>query len=355
MLVAVAGAAAGCSLILDFDPSGSPCGAAGNECLPGYVCGLGDVCIPESQGACDPACGVLEACDRGRCVKVCELNGAVKACAAGELCVEGTCETAPTDKALGARCTSDNDCTAPGVCLVPFSGASSVPSPERTGFCTKPCTDDDECSGNAPRCQTFTGEGTLNTTICTPTSFQGCESEGDCPSDLTCGVYAVRPVTWNAVVACRARLTSGTPSAIGASCTTGIPCVNGLCVVDNHTPSESRSCSTPCASTSECKELLGADAVCTSVTLPANEPGTVANPKLRPRLCVKETPRLRGDCSGVGTRCAADAPYCVLQSNGVMECVPACGQGAQSQACPQAAPTCRQGTAGTLTDNFCHL
>ena len=45
---------------LDFDPNGSPCGPTGNECLSGYVCGAGNVCVPESQGGCDPVCGALE-------------------------------------------------------------------------------------------------------------------------------------------------------------------------------------------------------------------------------------------------------------------------------------------------------
>lgn len=263
---------------------------------------------------------------------------------------------APQDRTLGARCTQDSDCDPPGVCLVPYSGATSVAASERTGFCTKPCATDDACGGSAPKCQAYAGEGSLTTSICAPLSFLGCESEAGCPSNLTCGAYALRPVAWQAVTACRARISAGTAGAIGGACTPGIPCVNGLCIIDNASP-EQRSCSTPCVGgeqgTADCRATLNSpDAVCTVVTLPGDEPSTVPNPRLRLRMCVRETPRLRGDCTGTA-RCAADAPYCVSFGSGTPECLPRCGEGAESVDCPGAAPRCLQGTAGALTANFC--
>jgi hypothetical protein len=335
--LAVAAGLAGCSLLLDFDPEGSPCDIDG-ECLPDYVCDKQKRCVRAGSAPCDPACGPLEKCLAGTCTPVCELDGKLRGCPAGEGCTNGACAPLPSG-GLGVACLADDDCNAiPGSCLIPYYGINQAPEASRTGFCTKPCTNDSNCGGGAPKCVSFGGEGANTTQLCAPPAFLPCDSEATCaPSQLTCGVYAVNFPPLKAARACRAPTAAGAKE-VGEACSPGIACRNGLCLRDDG--GIERRCAAPCDADADCSAQPGAS--CLTVTLDLESQPTT--PRLRTRVCVPDGQSQLLPCSSDRTKCNLDAPNCVSFDGGTTEvCAPACADANAAQQCPSSGATrCRE-------------
>lgn len=320
-----AAATSGCSLYLDFDKAGLACDADG-QCADGYVCNGSNQCMPagHSSTLCTPECTSVERCERAQCVPVCDN----RACPAGARCENGECKQKPKDFQLGSRCKDDNDCRGGAmVCLRPYGEKAD----DDKGVCTRPCTADTDCDGEAPICVSFPN-GKSSRKICANPAFMPCENESDCTdSGLSCGVFALEATyigqdVVEPVSACRERLSTG--AAIGETCSSAIPCANGLCALVDGKGVE--TCTSPCDDNADCEAVLGGTRhACTHVTL--NPDGLGDLPRVRPKLCSKDGVSIGVPCATGG--CHADAPYC-LDMGGTqgMRCVTACADGASS--CP---------------------
>lgn len=325
VLLVSAAATSGCSLYLDFEPTGLACDADG-QCLAGFVCNGTNECMPTGHEStlCTPECGSLERCVRAKCEPVCDN----RACPAGARCEEGACVMNPrNDYQLGSPCTNDVGCrraSPNGVCLRPYGGGD--------GVCTRPCTADLDCDGQASMCVTFPN-GDKGRSLCVNPAFMPCGKEGTCTaSGLSCGVFALEAWTVfeddiiEPISACRERLTG---AAIGETCTSSISCANGLCARLDSSGKE--SCTSPCEAPADCEAVLGGTQHgCSRVTINPN--GDNDMPRTRPKMCSKGGSSIGGQCTLPFGGCFADASYCNDEGGLFGVCATACGDGGSS--CP---------------------
>ena len=226
LLLALAGTAA-CSLLVQFDPEGLPCGD-GEACLAGYAC-VGGLCTA-SGGQQDPCsfCRADERCtpDKSGCERRTCAN---TPCPVGEVCVEAggvpLCvpRVAPS---AGHPCESNADCTYNArVCA---RGQRPRPLPDGgTGFgiCLDPCLSIGGCSNNATlACREFrsgldagTGKACLASDTLVP-----CVADADCAAlspEFTCAQFAHPRL--GLIQACDLPVPGG--AALGEPCGAALP------------------------------------------------------------------------------------------------------------------------------------
>lgn len=328
-----AAATSGCSLYLDFDAAGLACDVDG-RCAEGFVCNGTNECMPTGHPStlCTPECSSLERCVRAECEAICDN----RACPAGARCEDGACKMNPrNDYELGSPCQADHFCKS-NVCLRPYGGGD--------GVCSKPCVSDVDCDGQAPLCVTFPNGAKKGRQLCVNPAFMPCENETACTaSGLSCGVFAVtattvfEPEIIEPISACRERLAGAT---IGAKCSSGESCANGLCVLLDDISRE-EICTSPCAESADCEAVLGGTGhACSPVTL--NPTGAGELPRTRPMVCSKSGTSILMACPMGG--CHSDAPYCVDVGRAQgLRCVTACGD--SESGCPVGSVCTAQGGA----------
>jgi hypothetical protein len=171
-VVTAALAAGACSLILNWDPDGLPCGTS-KECASGYSCmvnscvadgtiPLGETCSEDQQceGEPDVTCGSNPFTCRERCEALLETT---TTCGSTQYC-RPELNTGATNQATGtcvdSECTNDDDCSL-------SAGLTCVPVTETARACLQ-------------QCEYSFATGTY-TDRCTPTSggqVQYCQSIG---------------------------------------------------------------------------------------------------------------------------------------------------------------------------------
>lgn len=175
----------------------------------------------------------------------------------------------------GDPCASDEDCTAPQICVVDRSGdAVEMTCQDPTGSgelgdacsadsdcasnlcvngqCSKPCERPVDCSDDGSFICDATdldlgAGGTAETNVCVPKPTEQCTSDADCASPERCiAIKGATEVTFEC----------GTPNSgggdVGDSCTADSDCAQNLCQGD--------VCSGPCASNGDCS--AGTDFSC---------------------------------------------------------------------------------------------
>jgi hypothetical protein len=311
-----------CSLVLNFEPGGQPCGP-GDYCTPGYVCQNGRCRqappCPSGQVA-NPATGL---CTPAGCGSV--------ICAAGQSCVNDggpmvpTCVGVSNPALLGYPCESDVTCGAGGMCLL-----SSVQNPgsgqPRGGICVRGCSaasvgascgDPENTACQALAAPLDAGSVLL---CLPPNRFTPCWSDADCGGrGLVCALFdhpSLGPVGM-----CDVPLTGG--AVAGEHCAQtpvdgGLPlCGNGLCLASGAAP----SCTLLCSDSSQCLD---------SYTCALVEVQSVGNVYRHVPGCIAAATACT-PCSGSGTgsTCGSDAPHCDS------ECRTACSVNAgQVPSCP---------------------
>jgi len=170
--------AAPCSVCRPPGGEGDPCVDTFAACVPGLFCdGATGVCTaPQPDGA---PCSDDVGCISGRCAvggvgTVCTARagagspcGGPADCLPALTCVGGTCGT---PVAVGAACTSDDDCGGFHACSATGSVCVNAGPPG------SPCGSDDECYASA-RCD-------LTSSTCVPTQLCDAAIGEPCQSDL---------------------------------------------------------------------------------------------------------------------------------------------------------------------------
>ena len=153
---------AACSLIVQFDPEGQPCGAAPNPCLSGYAC-VGGVCTKNGGNLCSGVvCNTPGLCQHpdGTC------NPSTGKCEYPPLAFNSVC----TD---GSQCTTGDHCDGDGGCV---------------GTSTRVCnTPPSACHSDAGTCNAQSG-------ICEYAALalnDRCEDGNPCTVGDTCGAGGV--------------------------------------------------------------------------------------------------------------------------------------------------------------------
>ncbi|MGA9523157.1 MAG: hypothetical protein WBV82_16945, partial [Myxococcaceae bacterium] len=228
-----------CSLLLDFDPEGQPCGEF-EECLEGYSCVDGECrsgSVPIFDCSACPSGGCLPG--RDECVP---NTCAFKVCPAGERCEDVAaagpiCRPIPVTE-LGAKCLGDADCAFDGGSRLCLRGAvqdEASGGALREGVCVEPCLDDG-CSTAGALCRNFAlGLDAGVTKLCLPMeTLTPCAVDAECErGGAVCTVFDHPDA--GALTACDRPLEAGAP--VGDACVAstaggvaGSLCTNGLCI-----------------------------------------------------------------------------------------------------------------------------
>lgn len=308
-LLALTIGGAGCSLLVQFDPEGQPCGPS-SECLAGYACvdggctrgtggGDGGTCSPGScttPGPCESGPGTCEL-STGRCQYV--PKGLDEPCSDEDQCTAG-------DRCDGSgRCvpvTTTRCTTPPGPCFADAGTCSAT-----SGACVypllpanAPCEDGNLCTVGEVCSATGTcGGGT--TRLCTSPPNTCTEPSGTCFPSTGC-IYAPRanstcddrnactvgdtcdggacisgrvcpPPAPCQVGTCADGGCTYVPAAEGSSCgaAASLRCCGGNCVDISSTTQHCGGCGIACIAGYAC-ESVAATTTCTGFT-PANTSG----------------------------------------------------------------------------------
>ncbi len=323
---------AACSLLVEFDPAGKPCGNGG-ACLDGYVCDATNTCVlddgnvtPPPDAGTTPACG-------GRCTgkQVClekrnecvEPGCSTVACAAGEICViqgdKPTCSVVAVNDP-GAQCFLDTECPADEFCLL-----SSVPHAEasaRKGFCTKECTADTDCNPSGVNTRACSEVGAqfrlcMRTAEGSPAgaprpSYIACQRDDDC-ADFPGRVCAVFDNNVSST-----KTLSGPVSLCDVGLETGLKpgeacqpksekAINGICIPGGD--ATKGYASQRCASDADCFKDSSCQQAQFELPESKSQPETTKFAVRRIDLCVSDSMRC-GECES-DDDCTPDAPKCV--------------------------------------------
>lgn len=236
-LAVLAALSMACSLLVNFDPEGQPCGAQG-DCLMGYGC-VDKKCV---QDAPDFRC---DQCASGGCLpgkneclpNTCEYKVCPPAYYCDDQSGPPTCKLIPAGQ-LGAQCQSEADCTVTqeDVCLL---GAipSNTTGQLRGGICAERCGLNDSCPTDST-CRTFSMAKDAGVTkVClTNRTVTECTNDEDCArGGLVCTVFDHPQL--GALTACDKPLPVDARAEIGEACVSirevdggGEFCGNGLCI-----------------------------------------------------------------------------------------------------------------------------
>jgi len=108
------------SCSVSFSPSGSPCNADSNPCMPGLCNGAGN-CIASAVGD-GASCGseYRQRCCGGRCVDLFADNGNCGGC--GISCGSRSCVILPSTSWAGCTCTVNVECRTSGTAWTCYNG-----------------------------------------------------------------------------------------------------------------------------------------------------------------------------------------------------------------------------------------
>lgn len=218
------------------------CGSAGNACVDcslfattcnNFTCGAGGGGGGTGGGGFGGGGGgvVCDGCrlPNGSCVPSqtsanntsnCGLGGvACMACAVGELCMNGTCVTAPALKRVGDSCFNDPECQASlGAAAICKRFTTSGNGAYSNGYCTLPCSASScptgsTCVGLDPAY----GEGD---TIC----WDNCSGSDPCRTGYACYGLSMGSACW---ISPLPPLDAGPPAdKVGIACTSTSQCIN---------------------------------------------------------------------------------------------------------------------------------
>ena len=345
--IALAVAAAGCSLLLNFDPEGQLCDSAG-ACLSGYGCV--DKRCRKGADAGTPACqpGERRSVVTGKCVPyTCQF----RRCGVGSYCSDdagiATCRDLVQPN-LGRVCVDDGQCLLDGTNRVCYRGAvqiSNFGGAIRTGACVETCVGANPCLTPGATRQTFTlGADGGSVCMCIPDGvFNPCLNNDGCRDDgLVCTVFdhpAIGPATF-----CDS---PGTGGEVGDPCVlnTSLPdggafgtlCKNGLCVPRALAQGEQGVCGELCdqrAGVTSC----GGGRQCVLVEF------SVVGVIHHVPMCVAQSSQC-GPCTPDGGGCGIDAPHCTSLQN-ELRCLSACSADAGAFAACPGDLICRLSDAG---------
>jgi hypothetical protein len=326
-LILLASLATGCSLWLNFDPEGQPCGP-GNACLAGYGCTPQHLCSRSYDAGPADSCG---GCPQGqRCLpfsKKCVPDDcANKKCPVGYACQQdgGTPSCVGVQASqIGSSCFDTAQCTAPLVCWL---GPILVRQPaltQQAGACVLPCNAIGACPADAGlTCQAFPlGLGTGGANLCLPPDLLWpCANDAQCADDgLVCTTYDEPSVGAGNI--CDGPAPGG--ASPGSACSPndgGLLCANGLCLA--HLP--------PAGAEARCGEL------CDTNTCRAGEICHVVELDLSDRrfvpMCLSTFSACASCAAGSDAGpCGPDAPVCSVLDGGLF-CFADCADG--GQVCP---------------------
>jgi hypothetical protein len=353
--LALAALGAGCSLIVQFNPDGQPCGTNG-ECLTGYTCisghcrtgesdggGGGDggnlgcdgvVCDPpnpcqDGPGTCNPstgrcvypakpatslctdndACTLNDHCDGdGGCVptKVITCTTPPTACHSDAgVCDPTTGQCSYAQLSPGARCEDGDPCTVGETC-----GAGDVCSGGSAKVCTTP---PNTCTQSLGSCQPGVG------CVYPPRAGGTCDDGNACTVGDACdagacvpGVLCPPPLPCQ-IGSCQANGTCTFAAAPdGTSCgpTASARCCSGNCVDISTNALNCGGCGIACVAGYACESVAALNTTCTAA--PANTSGRctcnslLANTCPRTQTCRSATPgNNRCSPNDAGVDCAA--------------------------------------------------
>jgi hypothetical protein len=321
-------AATGCTLLLNFDPEGQPCGP-GSACLGGYGCTPQHICSKGFDAGPSDACG---GCPAGqRCLPVskqCVPNTcANKKCPVGYSCVSDGGSLGCVGVAagqVGSSCSNTAQCISPLVCWL---GPILVRQPaltQQAGSCVLPCSGPTgTCAGDGGlTCQAFPiGLDAGAAYLCLPPDLiWPCVNDAQCTDDgLTCTTYDEPSIGAGNV--CDLPAPGGVSPASACSPFDGGPlCANGLCLP--HLP--------PAGPDARCGEL------CDQGTCPAGQFCREVEVDLQDRrfvpMCLSAASACTSCAAGSDAGpCGPDAPACSALDGGIV-CLADCADG--GMVCP---------------------
>jgi hypothetical protein len=203
------------------------------------------------------------------------------------------------------QCTTSNECSSGRYCSY--------------YVCTPGCETNDDCVGvtGKPRCDTTTN------------TCAACAGNGDCTGNDVCILGECKPAT-----TCTDRTPCGQLACIGGKCAAcanntdcgqGFTCNAGQC----------KSTSNNCTSDDQCRQFMGACAVCTPGTLVCNAPCSGAECNATTHQCMTDggTPVGDGgscDCASLGCETQfppsqCDPTTCTCGGGGGSKCDSNCG------------------------------
>ena len=374
-LAALAGA--GCSLLVNFDPEGKPCGA-GDVCRTGFTCSPEGTCVKSTAtgdgGTVTPDAGTVTDECGGKCTaaqkclktqKRCAEGCDALVCAAGAVCAKGSSACAPApDKSIGSRCLVDTECPAglpasginpakPSFCLISSVNVDEAGG-KRYGFCIQRCDTDADCKAtpSGVACFDLTGSDSVPVKLClraldpAATAAAGnaaavlpCRTDAECAErGGTCAVFDQKTTSLPEINApmllCDLPRVAGLPALAPCDPASGTS-ANGICP-----PGHKVSAAVPPVVSQPCRS----DSDCPGRTCISNT--EFAQPGFLPRLLdlcgAKEAPRSCVDDSarcGTDADCSPNLPHCFDAKPGKKRCMAECAiLAGKTFACDAAVP-----------------